>query len=1067
MCRWFYSKIYFILIGALLAGLGGCGASSSDPPVIPAVATRLIAGAVEDGPIAGAQVSLLDAATSAPVWGCGASGQGLCSQQFDNPDGHFAFLLAQSIDPATLLVEAKGGIDQATRIDFSRTGFAATPLRLLFPLSSAAQFDQISVNPLTTLLVLASATSLTPLQVRQALAVWLGQPADFDLFAAPGSRVDNQRLALFVSMLALHAQTDDPFAGIAALIDPDKPLIDQTGNLDAAALSGLLLPEQIEDLQTLLVELTGQGNPQVMFNQLQRHEIVQGFMMVLADPASSVLSDPTLLAPTDSNLQHNLDTLSIRILLAVGNQLLLGGMVPEHLARYVLYTYALEDSSRLMVEPAVFETYLTRLDNGVVVELENDVSLAGLANLQVTQAVTVPLPTSGLAAADDLTLSDLKRDYYYRSDISHLYRAKQLVWNVDDDQLTDSVLVKVVEGEALAGRFAETETLIQTQIYQSEARGQAYLKYAEGLTSHGLAAQALMALENAENLFRRVVEAKGMASFSNDDAQNFRDLAKGYVQAGFPILAMAVLQYLADDVSGFLSTTTAYGNLTSAGMYVVDAFAELNDTGNAETALEMTYQMGLLVPNDTNGKAQYRVRVLIDVAERFADFGLFDRVWEAWDKVFQLRYADGMLTATGAATEIYMDDLAVAIYAAGGTEEAYDLIASLPATPTSKDHTEALKKLATFLALRDGLGPELEQPPVDFVNYTAMDLINFSLVPDLFNPTVEDNQIEALTYFTTSLAYVAQEMINHQRFAEAVTALLKAETLVDKLDRNGVKLKNYNAKVNYGYAKLAGLYLQLGDRTEAERMLGKGVDVLPYIDDATHYANAVTALADLYLDLGDFAAASSLLSGIGETVEADGYPRIIEAFIRISDYLTALTYIAEYADVAEASYNPQTMDNSAVGAASVSDLRKAAGYYSQLGFFPEAVATLQRALPAAWDIPTETTRMARLTDLAAGLAEARADQQAESLAWSLPFVSYRNKALLAIAEKLATRDDFPESAIATIDLDGDGLPDFFSPDASAADIALSGLVLDRDSDNDGVPDDEDRWPFFSLLPSPH
>jgi tetratricopeptide (TPR) repeat protein len=809
------------------------------------------------------------------------------------------------------------------------------------------------------------------------------------------------------------------------------------------------------------------SNPAELFTQVQRHEIIHGFRDLLTGSDSSVLFALSFLEPTDPNLQHNLETLAARILQAVGDQLLLGGMVPEHLARYVLYAYALEDPFRLTAEPEIFESYLTRQENGVTVQLENDATLAGLANLQVSQSVTVPLSAPGLSADDDLVLSDVKRDYYYHSDISHLYRAKQLVWNIDDDALNDAVMTLVVEGEALAGRFAEAAALLNSQIYQSEARGQAYIKYAEGLTAFGLSNAALDALSEAERLFHRVVDAKGVASFSKDDAQNFRELAKGYADSGFPADALRVVQYLADDVAGYLFTTAAYGNLTTAGMYVVDVFAALNDTVNAELALGLTYQMGLGVPNDSNGKAQYRVRVLVEVAQRFADFGQIDRVWDIWAAIDQLRYAEGLITPTGAATEVYMDDLAVAINAVGGTRQAYDLIASLPATSTSKDHTEALKKLATFLAIRDGLGAERDQPPADLVNYTAMDLINFALVPDLFNPTIEDNQIEALTYFTSSLAYVAQEFINRQRFDEAVTALQKAETLADKLDQNGVKLKNYNSKVNYGYAKLAELYLQLGDTEAAKQLLAKGVEVLPFIDSPTHHANAVTALAEIYLDLGEFVSASDLLAQIDETVDLDGYPHIIEALVKAGDLSTALEFIADFADVAEASYDPQTMDNSSIGASSVTNLRKAAGYYSQLGYFPEADATLQRALPAAWDIPTETTRMSRLTDVAASLAEAQAYQQAEALAWSLPFASYRNSALLAIAEKLATRDDFPESPIATIDLDGDGQPDFFSPNATASDIALSELVLDRDSDNDDVPDEEDRWPFYSLLPSQH
>ena len=66
---------------------------------------------------------------------------------------------------------------------------------------------------------------------------------------------------------------------------------------------------------------------------------------------------------------------------------------------------------------------------------------------------------------------------------------------------------------------------------------------------------------------------------------------------------------------------------------------------------------------------------------------------------------------------------------------------------------------------------------------------------------------------------------------------------------------------------------------------------------------------------------------------------------------------------------------------------------------------------------------------------------------------------ISIANQLATQDDFPSTIIATVDTDGDGMPNFFVPFATDDMIAASGLVLDPDSDNDSVNDEDDAFPL--------
>jgi hypothetical protein len=64
-----------------------------------------------------------------------------------------------------------------------------------------------------------------------------------------------------------------------------------------------------------------------------------------------------------------------------------------------------------------------------------------------------------------------------------------------------------------------------------------------------------------------------------------------------------------------------------------------------------------------------------------------------------------------------------------------------------------------------------------------------------------------------------------------------------------------------------------------------------------------------------------------------------------------------------------------------------------------------------------------------------------------------------VANGYVAIDDFPGTDIALIDTDHDGMPNFFAADATEADISASGLVLDQDSDNDGIADVDDNSPL--------
>lgn len=64
-----------------------------------------------------------------------------------------------------------------------------------------------------------------------------------------------------------------------------------------------------------------------------------------------------------------------------------------------------------------------------------------------------------------------------------------------------------------------------------------------------------------------------------------------------------------------------------------------------------------------------------------------------------------------------------------------------------------------------------------------------------------------------------------------------------------------------------------------------------------------------------------------------------------------------------------------------------------------------------------------------------------------------------MAELIASKDDFRDNRVASVDTDNDGLPNFFLANVTNEDIAASGLTADEDADNDGIADSEDSTPI--------
>jgi hypothetical protein len=148
------------------------------------------------------------------------------------------------------------------------------------------------------------------------------------------------------------------------------------------------------------------------------------------------------------------------------------------------------------------------------------------------------------------------------------------------------------------------------------------------------------------------------------------------------------------------------------------------------------------------------------------------------------------------------------------------------------------------------------------------------------------------------------------------------------------------------------------------------------------------------------------------------------------------------------------------------NLSKEAGKHPQYAtLLAQAKSTLLQLIdPAIADIKqaAEQTRIKRLPLFAAYLANHQFYKQALALGEDSALGAGEKAAIITdTAIALSIQDDFTDSPLASVDTDGDGKPNFFAAYASAEDIEASGLVLDEDSDNDGVEDSSDAYPLDS------
>lgn len=1036
--RWAVTAFSLVLV----ACGGGGGGSEQDGQ------EKVLSGVVEDGPVVGARVYLKDRSSGETLRVCGASGIGRCETLADE-NGAFFLRVSNEVLSQPLELVTSGGMDTDTGVSFD-----GMPLRTPLELFEGAE-DRIAITPLTSLLAARMRAEPDSSTAYREMALELGL-AEGDLTARPSSRPDILQRTLLLTAIGIElAETgeEDPFALMGKKAASSVGPILLSGQANPARLKTWfdkqIADEVLERLQETEKELQAEGGS--LSYRFRKAALVQALKKTL-----KLMAEEGLPSGEAGFLNSNLRLLSDKILQGSGPTVIpLRGMASQRVSRYVLFEYDLVsvNSDGSISIASLSSSPLPPGTDAVA----KDPKIAELAQLKALHSVSVPLLKSEMPGNDNRK----RLEYFYNSDISPFYIAEKFAGEIADDRVSDLVMLEVAEGKASAGLLKEARLIVDTQIFQSQQKAIAYDKIASIAIDLGELKEALEIYELCEFFMREHYGLKPPGSLTNVDYAFIQKVASQYKIAGNNDKWKEITEYLKSFIPAN-PTSTLYGIIIVESWRLVDEYIASNELGSARDLLEFMEKMSMETPSGMiSGRPSFKAKVLYlkEIAKRYASLGLYDKVDQIYDAVNLIRTDPPTMTDTW----VYMPDFVEILYQRGRREEALQLAEEIPAS----NSVLAKKLVATYEAVSVGVENAL------------------LFVETQFPSPAE--RVDALTYSQANpgRGFIAQVLLEAGRVVEARKALDAAASLLPALDYPS-DTDRYTYIVQRGYVKIAELYRQINDTETAVRLLGQAEEITSTLGGLQNRVSGLLDIRAVYMKIGRAQKADELFLEAFQQVEASkgivvGADRAaqIERLATISSSMPNREFLARLLPpLAEATRD--MVAPSLSGTARETALAKQVDQYLKtakhalllkddlaLKFLEKtgrkfAYDLLEEAVEAAGKMAVAASRVSKFNNpnadsiLGVYAAAGYLDRALKYLPSHLTTPHARNVGYQSIARAFTVRDDFPGHDSASIDTDGDLFPDFFHP-LRAVDI---GLELDQDSDDDGIPDVDDRRPFF-------
>ncbi|WP_238616121.1 hypothetical protein [Ectothiorhodospira shaposhnikovii] len=1046
----------------VVACTGGGGSSSEGDTSLH------LSGLVTDPPIEGAAVRLVN-----------AQGDALSIVELTGSDGRFSVTLTEDLAREVRRILARGGID-------TMTGQVLGNLMLSAPLEGGA-VDDMLVSPLTTLVDRSMRErGMSRDQAVSAVASRLAlNPAV--VMADPASDASAQRASLLMTeiLVALEGQAD-PWQLLDDAMDGMAPgRLDQAARRLALDLSGPVGDrlEAVAERADHLLSLDSAASAQEMIRALALQNLGHGLTRFFEIAGQPIHGD-------------HLNRLSDALWEGMGER----GVPAEgpallNIIRYVFQVHEMPDD---LSDPAA-ELPLN--------DIRHDVILRDLAALRVIDH-TIPLAGGETLGMDN----DARAAYFFRSDLSPTYLSERLFDGVLDDGVLDPMFRANAYNLAAAGLLDEAELTLRAAIFQPTERAMAQRQVAQALSGANNLETARVYWNASRQTYETALrEGKGISNLDGDDAAFFQSLNSDLLTAGFredaDVALLAVREFIESQRGQ--PYTTAYGRIMvslrdGASAAVDEAEATglsgraFNDALNAvDFFREATLGAGR---QPLAGRCEAMKTLMVTAyADFYRRLGSTTGMRQAIDDFRNLATTDCNLTY-GAT----MSPRMAPIHGELGDIQTYLAWIEEHVRPINESNADSARDNAVlYQALDRALGGDVEGAINQVV--AQADTVQ-AAITQLTQVGTGANDVA--TPHLAVLLWRQGALDEARQVMDAAWELAMSERFVDELTGQLTSARNFLDQGCRKTALILGRMDQQALASERMRSCRRHVDSVLHdagmtTDDLLWVAGSLAA-AYQQLDMAGDAELIDRLHALG-SVLSNPVARIRNlmevALLRSSGgdpeaALSALDEAVEMLTQVATSSSDQAAINQALDLVAfirtgqrrdslmesyvrvAGDLRQT---ITRTGWADETqrhqvamarerarmLASGDDALPGTWPgslamidvLFAANDRTTQINSVVNWLASARQYETARMVAMGIETAPERHRQLLNIANGISTADDFPGTALARFDFDGDGRPDFFSPGSSAADRAASPLSLDDDIDGDGIPDTQDRTPY--------
>lgn len=994
-----------LTVAALL--LSGCGENSSDESTDPLPQT--VSGKVVDPAIEGSYVKL-----------CLKGNTNSCLKYVAVTDSSGSFSISNIPSGISLndyLVIASGGVDV-------ETGESFDDLNLTVPVGELTSKTNAVVTPITSLMHSKNWT-------KAELATELGIPQS-DVLKNPSTDLNLQKKAILLTQIA--KKSDSGFGVFDTSLD---------GNITNFINNRITKERTRKELKAISEILET--------NATTISKVVQNFNAIKTVLDSDVYQENK---SSEDIVFTNVKNWAKQILTTLSSN----SITTPKKAQYEAILANSNLASRTI-------TTLSDID----INLSN-VNLGNIIKENALYTYTIPL-TSPLG-----NVSDKKREYFYKSTASHLAQAENLIKGMNDVSITDTMYVDLAKGYIANNEVERALAYAKNKIFTKENKADVLRMVGEKLIgTNNSKAEALF--DEAFTLYKEVTNAKGAGNMKNVDIFDYRYLLKDYSALNLTSKATAVTDYIISKTAEF-TTTTQYGSYLVGMNKTAEELIDKGEITEAVKILDDAWDLAKNSPaNDADkasSKQHYKAKVYyaLSIAQLYVKAGsrYYSKANAIADAMQTLRLDDGnsangtysgTIVAsssgndTSVQTKAYIGDL-VDIYAATGEDAK-----ALAVIPTA---TQTLYVQAGYIEYALGLAKKDNDLTRAF-NVIETNIVSYS------------DKLKALTYNGTNKkgAYIAQYMIENNQKAKAKLAIDKAITILDaaiSANQETTDDKKSTNYVKYGYSKFANLYALIGETTLANT----------YFDKAIAIANGTAATGKITTAVSQVDAMAQIVSHLHEVKKDSDAVNILNSALTIAntisttkDKLTAMNVLlksdGEYSNkksVVDAMNSLIVTSNGLIGeSTNDANYKKSIDYLitmskamGTLGNKTKADNLLSSAITYANLISVPADKVTKLKEIVVAYGELSLVNRASAVANLITYGSDRRGAIASIAKSVHNFDAFPNCAVATIDGDGDGKPDFYDYGATPAQIASCSLTLDDDSDGDGKPDTSDLTPFY-------